>query len=84
MIKRIFIYGYVTGVFFRFFIRQNAKRLGIKGFVKNMSGHVEAVFEGSSKEVEELIKLCHRGPPAARVKDVKVKEISDYLIIQHS
>jgi len=35
-------------------------------------GSVEAVFEGDKKVIEEIIKWCHKGPPWARVNEVKV------------
>ncbi len=79
MIKRVLVYGKVTGVFFRFFIRQNAKRIGLKGFVKNVEDHIELVLEGGREDIEEMIKICWQGPPGSKVEDVKVEEISNYL-----
>lgn len=79
MIIKILIYGKVTGVFFRFFVRQNAKRLNLKGFVKNINEHLELILEGDKKEVEEMIELCRKGPPGAVVENVEVKEISNYI-----
>jgi len=78
MIKRIFVYGKVTDTFFRLFIRQNAKRLGINGFAKNVEDHVEAVFEGESSKVNEMIEVCKQGPPGAKVENVKVEDLSNY------
>lgn len=68
------ISGYVTGVFFRHHTRQLAQRLGVTGWVRNISvGGVEAVFEGERKQVEEMVRFCQRGPPGAEVSDVEVK-----------
>ena len=65
--------GHVQGVFFRAFTEENARRLGIKGWVKNLpTGEVEAVFEGPRKDVEKLIYLCRYKHPYARVDDVKI------------
>jgi len=79
MIKKVKIYGMVTGVFFRFFTRQNAKRLGLKGFVKNVGDHLEAIFEGDEKAIDEMIEICKRGPPGSKVKDVDIKTVTDYI-----
>jgi acylphosphatase len=34
---------------------------------------VEAVFEGAKEIVEEMVRWCHAGPPAAMVKEVTVE-----------
>ncbi len=79
MIKKIIIYGNVTGVFFRFFIKQNAKRLGLNGFVKNKDDHIESVFEGEKEKIDEMIDLCKIGPPGAKVEDIKIFDVTDYI-----
>ncbi|MEM3833146.1 MAG: acylphosphatase [Thermoprotei archaeon] len=68
------VYGIVQGVFFRSTTRSVARRLGLKGYVKNLpDGSVEAIFEGDEEAVEEAIEWCRRGPPAAVVERVDVK-----------
>ncbi len=70
----VWISGRVHGVFFRATTRRVAKRFGLTGWVKNLrDGRVEAIFEGSRENVEEMIKFCHEGPPAAIVSNVEVK-----------
>ncbi len=67
--------GDVQGVFFRSFIRQNALDLGVNGYVRNEGkAKVEAVFEGKDKDVDDLVKLCKKGPAGAKIKNVQVKE----------
>jgi acylphosphatase len=69
----VFIYGDVIGVGFRSWMLRNARNLGLTGWVKNASSNlVEAVFEGSKEKVEEMIKLCYKGPEVAWVEKVKV------------
>lgn len=71
---RIRAEGRVQGVGFRYFVYRNAKKLGVKGWVKNTSdGAVEAVFEGEASGVENLVSLCRGGPPGASVEDLKVE-----------
>lgn len=61
--------GIVQGVCFRYFCRERADRLGVKGFVRNNDdGSVEAVAEGSEEAVREFLAWCRRGPPSAVVK----------------
>jgi acylphosphatase len=69
----LIISGIVQGVFFRYRTCQRAHELGVSGWVKNrMDGDVEAVLEGESGKVEEIVKWCHQGPPGAVVTEVKV------------
>ncbi|NPA39374.1 MAG: acylphosphatase [Thermodesulfobacteria bacterium] len=71
----VFISGKVQGVFFRAYTEEEAKKLGLKGWVRNLpDGRVEAVFEGDEKAIEEMIKWCHKGSPASRVEKVEVIE----------
>jgi acylphosphatase len=50
-----------------------ARRIGLNGWVRNRdSGDVEAVFEGSRCDVEEMVGWCRDGPPGAYVRDVRV------------
>lgn len=66
--------GRVQGVFFRSETRDKAVKLGITGWVRNLSdGRVEAVFEGEEERVKEIIEFCKRGPPGAKVTSVEVK-----------
>jgi acylphosphatase len=65
------ISGQVQGVFFRDSTRQKAEALGLAGWVKNMpDGSVEAVFEGPSEKVREMLRWCEEGPRQASVENV--------------
>lgn len=70
----VFITGEVQRVFYRVWVRTQAERLGLTGWVKNLTdGRVEAVFEGPKNKVEEIIIKCKIGPSVAGVKQVKIK-----------
>jgi len=70
----LWIEGRVQGVFYRAFTRDLALRFGLKGWVKNLpDGRVEAVFEGPEDKIQEAIKYCWQGPPAATVTDIKIQ-----------
>jgi acylphosphatase len=63
--------GQVQGVFFRDSTRQKAEELGLAGWVKNLpDGRVEAVFEGPSESVREMVRWCEEGPQQASVETV--------------
>ena len=67
------IEGRVQGVYYRAWTDETARSLKLDGTVRNMSdGSVEAVFSGPAETVAKMIKLCERGPEAARVTRVTV------------
>ena len=67
----VFVSGRVQGVYYRANTRDTARSLGIDGWVRNLpDGRVEAIFEGESAAVEEMVEWCHEGSPAAHVDDV--------------
>ena len=68
---RVRVSGQVQGVFFRDSTRQKAEELGLAGWVRNMpDGQVEALFEGPSEKVEEMVRWCEEGPQRASVENV--------------
>ena len=74
MQRYILISGKVQGVGFRHFTRQNATRLGVRGYAKNLpNGKVEVVAEGDKATLDEFVKILWKGPSASRVEDVKVE-----------
>ena len=68
---RVSVSGRVQGVFFRDSAREKAEGLGLSGWVKNTpDGRVEALFEGHSEKVREMVEWCERGPSQASVESV--------------
>ena len=71
----IIVSGKVQGVYYRQSAKQKAVELGVSGFVKNMpDGSVMLIATGSKEQLSALVEWCRKGPPAARVTDVKVLE----------
>lgn len=69
----VYISGFVQGVGFRAFVRSKARKMGINGWVRNLSdGRVEGVFQGEKDVVEKLIKMCRRGSFFAKTTDIVV------------
>jgi acylphosphatase len=66
--------GRVQGVSFRYYTYQEALRLGVEGWVRNLhDGRVEAVFQGDRPLVERMLAWCRMGPTGARVEAVEVE-----------
>ncbi len=69
------ITGHVQGVGYRYHMAQEARRLGVAGWVRNRSdGSVEALMHGPAADVQALVTWAHHGPPLARVAGVAVSD----------
>jgi acylphosphatase len=69
----VFIEGRVQGVFYRFWAKEEAEKLGLTGWVRNTEdGKVEAVFQGKKEKVEKMIEKCHKGSHLADVKNLDI------------
>ena len=66
-----FVYGWVQGVGFRYFVINKALALGLRGFTRNQSdGSVEVLAQGTRPALERLLILLWKGPSAAEVGEV--------------
>ncbi len=71
---RLYVDGTVQGIFFRAFIKENAERYDVKGFVRNLEdGRVEIFLEGNAENVNKMVELSKKGPRHSRIKRVEVK-----------
>ena len=76
--RRLRITGKVQGVGFRYSLQEEAGRLGVNGWVRNRrDGSVEALVQGDSGAVEAMVAWARRGPPGARVVDLRVEKAGD-------
>ena len=72
---RFLISGRVQGVYFRAYARDEARSLGLRGWVRNLpDGRVEALAQGDPAKLKAFESWCRKGPPFARVQDVEVVE----------
>ena len=70
----LFISGRVQGVGYRASAADMAHLLKLGGWVRNLhDGRVEALFEGDRAVVEEMIRWCRQGSPAAVVEAIAVQ-----------
>ena len=69
---KIKVFGLVQGVFFRYNTRKVAQKLGLTGYVKNMSdGGVLIEAEGPENKLYELLEFSKKGPKYAQVEKVE-------------
>ena len=67
------IEGRVQGVYYRAWTQENARALGLSGWVQNRrDGDVEAVFSGPETAVAEMFRRCGEGPRDAVVSAVRI------------
>lgn len=73
-----YISGRVQGVCFRMSASQQAKILGIKGWVRNLDdGRVEVMASGEDKLLRDFQKWLARGPSMAKVLNVECTTVDD-------
>ncbi len=69
-----FVSGKVQGVSFRWYTAQEARRLGIMGYARNLDdGRVEVQAEGSNEALEALLQFLHTGSPGSSVRRVSAQ-----------
>ncbi len=65
------VYGRVQGVNFRYYTVQEARSLGLTGWVRNrIDGTVEVLAEGPRPQLDRLAAYLQRGPSSAQVARV--------------
>jgi acylphosphatase len=69
--RRYFVSGIVQGVGFRYFTQDEAERLRLSGYVRNLrDGRVEIYAIGPAESLARLRSLLERGPRGAMVQHV--------------
>lgn len=69
--RHLTIKGRVQGVGFRWFAKQTAASLGVRGWVRNREdGSVEAEAEGPEERLDAFVERLKTGNPAARVDEI--------------
>ncbi len=67
--------GRVQGVFFRKYTQEQADKLKLAGWVRNLpDGSVETVFQGEKKTVEQMLAWLYKGSPHSQVTGVLSNE----------
>jgi acylphosphatase len=72
---RLIVQGSVQGVFFRQFVKDAADKLGVVGFVRNLTaGDVEILAEGEIEKLERLASIVKKGPEHSQIRGVQIEE----------
>ena len=70
----LLVSGFVQGVGYREYTKREARKIGLVGWVRNLSdGRVEILAQGSEEKLRQLIKKCERGSYLAEVKDISIE-----------
>jgi acylphosphatase len=73
--------GHVQGVGYRYFVKNAAEKLGLRGYARNLDdGAVEVIAVGPAPAIEDLLGSLQRGPRLAEVRGVEHEPapVSDY------
>jgi acylphosphatase len=75
---RVRVTGRVQGVWYRGWAEDEARRLGLRGWVRNEpDGSVLAVLVGPEPAVDAMVAAMRRGPPHARVAELTAEPAAD-------
>lgn len=75
---RVVVSGRVQGVYFRLFTQEEAQRLGLAGWVRNLAtGAVVTLICGPPAAVEQMLAWLGHGSPASRVDHLEIEDIAD-------
>jgi acylphosphatase len=78
--RRLAVTGRVQNVFYRDWFVEQARGIGITGWVRNRTdGSVEAMVSGSSEMIEAIVARARQGSPASRVADVVVEDAPEQV-----
>ena len=71
----ITIFGRVQAVGFRAWMKEQAEKRGLFGWVRNASdGSVEAFIQGEDESLNDLLAVSWEGPDLADVEDVLTQD----------
>lgn len=71
---RLYITGSVQSLFYGSFIKENAERHDVKGFVRNLEdGKIEIFIEGDVNNVNKMIEIAKKGPKHSQIRNVEIK-----------
>lgn len=81
---RAWVTGKVQGVWFRRATREQALKLGLTGYAKNLpDGRVEVLMCGSSDNIKVLSQWLWQGPENARVTHVELEVLDQVAVPDH-
>jgi len=77
MVQQYLVKGRVQGVGFRWFVQNEAARIGLRGWVRNTDdGDVEVMAAGSPDQLEDLVLALGRGTRGSRIDSIESHPVS--------
>lgn len=79
---KIWVYGIVQGVGFRYSTQKKARELGLRGYARNLDdGSVEILAAGDRVQIDALLNWLKKGgPTSARVEQVRSEPSATGLV----
>ena len=72
---RVFVTGNVQSMFFEQFIKSNADKLDVRGYLRKLEGgRLEIFIEGDNEKVDEMHSICKRGTQYTQIRKTEEKE----------
>lgn len=84
----VFLTGLIQGVGFRPFVYRQAKKLSLKGWVRNSGDGVNIAVEGEQEKLNSFVESIEDGkPPGSYIIDIEIEEgevenFSDFKIVE--
>lgn len=84
---RLFLTGNVQPMFFAPYLKQEAEKLNVRGFVRTLEDkRIEVFLEGDMNAVERMIPLCKTGPYNTTIKhsemrDERFQDFKDFRVL---
>jgi len=85
---RLLLTGSVQGMFFEQFIKENADKQNVRGYVRQLeNGKVEIFLEGDSVNVAQMLSVCKRGSKHSQIRNFEEKaerfqDFKDFKILR--
>jgi len=71
---RLFLTGSVNSIFFEQFIKSNAEKHELKGYLRKLEdGRMEIFLEGDNEQVEKMRAIASRGSQHTQIRSVEEK-----------
>ena len=75
---KVLVSGRVQGIGYRMFVRHHARKMNLKGYVKNLNdGRVEAVFQGDSRIIQKMLRVMEEKHPFAIVRSIRIEDFPE-------
>ncbi len=76
--QRVLVSGRVQQVGYRDYVVREAQKLGVKGWVRNLSdGRVELLADADAAVLDEFLSKCREGPRFARIDDISAFPVEE-------